>query len=98
MGCGEKWIEWSISVLNKKVCGPSFWFISNLLGVALSFLFVIVIKVFSLSFEKSEDRTLPSKLACEGRGAEGIIISHLLFFYGTLVFFGASIDQMTYLS
>jgi hypothetical protein len=58
------------------------------------FLFVIVMEAFSRMVKASINHSLFSGFAVGTRGSEQVHISHLLFANDTLVFNGASLDQV----
>jgi hypothetical protein len=58
------------------------------------FLFVIVMEAFSRMVKASIDHSLFSGFAVGARGGEQVHISHLLFADDTLIFSGASLDQV----
>ena len=58
------------------------------------FLFVIVMEAFSRMAKASVEHSRFSGFAVGARGSDQVHISHLLFADGTLVFSGASLDQV----
>jgi hypothetical protein len=103
-GFGQKWCSWiefcisstSFSVL---INGSPAGFFNNSRGIrqgdSLSpFLFVIVMEAFSRMVKASTDHSLFSGFVVGARGGKQVLISHLLFADDTLVFCGASRDQV----
>ena len=108
MGFEERWLKWielCISTVKFSVLinsSPSGFFQSSRglrQGDLLSsYLFVIVMEMFSCLLKRAISGGFLSKWRMRGRSGEGILISHLLFADDTLVFCEESEDQMTYLS
>jgi hypothetical protein len=103
-GFGQKWCSWiafcistiSFSVL---IYGSPAGFFNSSRGVRQGdplflFLFVIVMEAFSRIAKASIDHSLFSGFVVGARGSEQVHISHLLFADDTLVFSGASLDQV----
>jgi hypothetical protein len=103
-GFGQKWCSWiefcissaSFSVL---INGSPAGFFNSSRGIRQGdplspFLFVIVMEAFSRMVKALTDHSLFSGFAVGARGGEQILISHLLFADDTLVFCGASRDQV----
>ena len=103
-GFGQKWCSWiafcissaSFSVLING--SPARFFYSSRglrQGDPLSpFLFVIVMEAFSRMAKASVNHSFFLGFAMGARGSEQVHISHLLFADDTLVFCGASLDQV----
>jgi hypothetical protein len=103
-GFGQKWCSWiaccissaSFSVL---INGSPAGFFNSSKGVRQGdplspFLFVIVMEAFSRMTKALVDHRRFSGFAVGSRGSEQVNISHLLFADDTLVFCGASLDQV----
>jgi hypothetical protein len=103
-GFGQKWCSWiefcissaSFSVL---VNGSPAGFFNSSRGIRQGdplspFLFVIVMEAFSRMVKASIDHSLFSGFSVGTSGREQVHISHLLFADDTLVFCGASRDQV----
>jgi hypothetical protein len=103
-GFGQKWCSWiaccissaSFSVL---INGSPAGFFNSSRGVRQGdplspFLFVIVMEAFSRMTKALVDHSRFSGFAVGTRGSEQVNISHLLFADDTLVFCGASLEQV----
>ncbi|RVW41857.1 DExH-box ATP-dependent RNA helicase DExH9 [Vitis vinifera] len=62
------------------------------------YLFVIAMEDLSCLLKRAVNSVFLVACKARGRGGEGVQVSHLLFTDDTLVFYGASQDQMMYLS
>ena len=108
MGFREKWLRWmqwcifttSFSVLVNKTSLGFFQSFKGLRrGDPLSpYLFVIAMEALSYILRKAVSGGFLSACKVRGGGGEWAHVSHLLFVDDTLVFYGASQDQMKYLS
>ena len=108
MGFGEKWLrwmQWCISTTNFSILvnGTSLGFFQNSRGLRQGgplspYLFVIVMEALSCILRRAVSGGFLSACKVRVRGGEGAHVSHLLFVDDTLVFYGASQDQMKYLS
>ena len=108
MGFGEKWLQWmqwcifttSFFVLVNETSLGFFQSFKGLRrGDPLSpYLFVIAMKALSRILRKAISGGFLLACKLRGGGGEGAHVSHLLFADDTLVFCGASQDQMKYLS
>ena len=108
MGFGPKWIRWIwwcvlIIKFFVLVNGVPVGFFPSLRGLRQGdplspYLFVLGMEVLSILLRRAVAGSLLS--GCSFRGNEGSVlnISHLLFVDDTMVFCGASKDQMLYLS
>jgi hypothetical protein len=103
-GFGQKWCFWiaccvstaSFSVL---INGSPADFFNSSRGVRQGnplspFLFVVVMEAFSRMIKAMIDYNLISRFTVGARGSEQVLVSHLLFADDTLIFCGASLDQV----
>ena len=108
MGFGEKWIRWmkrcistvSFSIL---VNGSSSGYFQSSRGLRQGdplspYLFVMIMEAFSSLLRSAVDGGFVLACKARSRGGEGVKVSHLLFVDDTLVFCGASKEQLLYLS
>ena len=102
----EKWvrgIQWCISIASfSKLNGTPHGFFRNSMGLRQGdplspYLFVITMEAISRLVETAVEGGYLTSYSVEGRGGEGIKVSHLLFADDTLVFCEASQDHFTYL-
>ena len=98
-------MKWCISTVSFFVLvnGSSSGFFQSSRGLrqgdSLSpYLFVLVMEAFSSLLRSAVEGVFVSACKARSRGGEGVKVSHLLFANDTLVFCGASKDQMLYLS
>jgi hypothetical protein len=103
-GFGQKWCSWiarcvSLASFFILINGSLAGFFNSSRGVRQGdplflLLFVIVMEAFSRMIKASSDHSLFSGFAMGARGSEQVHILHLLFVDDTLVFYGASMDQV----
>ena len=108
MGFGKRWISW----ISWCISTPSFLVIMN--GTPLGFfqnsrglrqgdslslyLFVLAMEALSCLLGRAREDGFLTGFKVNGRGGEGLEVTHLLFADDTLVFCEASHTQLTYLS
>ena len=108
MGFGHRWINWmkwccSTTTFSILINGsPSGFFRSSRgsrQGGSLSpYLFLFAMEALSQLLSCARNEGFISGFRVGGRGREGLIVSHLLFAYDTLIFCDAEADQLQYLS
>ena len=108
MGFGQRWINW----ISWCISTPSFLVIVN--GTLLGFfqrskglrqgdplspyLFVLAMEALSCLLGRAMEYDFLTSFKVNGRGGEGLKVTHLLFIDDTKVFCEASHTQLTYLS
>ena len=108
MGFGVEWIswiQWCIGIVSFSVLinGTSSGFFQSSRGLRQGdplslYLFVIVMEALSCLLKRAREGGFLSGWQLSGKGGAGVEITHLLFADDTLVFYGPSIDQVSYLS
>ena len=98
-------MQWCISTTSFPVLvnGTSSHFFQSSRGLRQGdpfspYLFVIAMQDLSCLLKRAVNSVFLVACKARGRGGEGVQVSHLLFTDDTLVFYGASQDQMMYLS